>query len=425
MYVVGADIYDGSSYKELNGELWRYLYDADLNYPISNFGDLGLSTPMFSSSGCSPACVIIGKHSSVVSTHMGYVSEDSIRVEVENALKNFGDLNLIDKYDNIFLGDSEVVIDMQDKYVSFEGKDIVYSIVSVSDASIAYCTLDGSVLTVSGGENTGITEITVKAETSDESRTDTFQVMRYPGSSVVLGFETQDTPEIFQFAGDSKWESDSLYSFEGEFSLRSGYLESAELPNTAVFSGITAEFSVDRKDTVAFAYKNSSQYLSDGTEFYLDGLWVEFPEDKWSGELDWRFAQYEVEPGKHTIEWEYFKYEYGWSGLDAAWIDLLKIPGTVSGIELTNPVRNSDLSYNYPNPFNPVTVLNFNVRSDSEVFLTVYNVKGESVVNSDLGRLKMGMNSVKLNFNNFESGTYFYRIISEDNIMTGKLLFLK
>lgn len=425
MYVAGANIYDGYSYKDLNGESWRNLYDADLNYPISNFNDLGSSTPMFSSLGFSPAFVIIGKNSSVVSTHMGYASEDSIRVEVENALKNFGDFHLIEKYKNIFLQDSEVLIVMRDKYVSLSGKDITYSIISVNDETIASCSLDGSVLNVSGGVNTGITEITVRAETSDESRTDTFQVMRYPEISFTAGLEEDNWNEIFLPSGDAKWDRDSTYVFDRNFSLRSGFMQAPELEGAVVYSGVKVEFSVSRKDTVAFAYKISSQYDSDGADFYIDGLWTEFPDKKWSGEVDWRFAQYAVEPGKHSLEWDYFKYEYGWSGLDASWIDILKIPGTVSGIEQTNSVEQSDLAYNFPNPFNPTTVLNFKMRSDSRVFLDIYNVKGESVYNSDLGMLKKGKNSVILNFEKFESGAYFYRINSEEKMITGKLLYLK
>jgi hypothetical protein len=425
MYVAGANIIDGFSYKDLNGEFWRNLYDADLNYPLSNFNDLGSSTPMFSSSGFSPAFVIIGKNSSVVSTHMGYVAEDSIRTEVENALRNFGDFHLIEKYENIFFRDPDITIDMRDKYASLSGKEITYSIVSVADETIVSCTLNGSVLTVSGGVNTGITEITVKAETAEESRTDTFQVMRYPDSSLPEGFEEENWNEIFLPSGDAKWDRDTSFVFDGDFSLRSGYLEAPQVEGIAVYSGVKVEFSVESSDTVAFAYKISSQYDSDGADFYIDGIWTELPDKKWSGELDWRFAQYSVEPGKHSVEWDYFKYEYGWSGRDAAWIDIIRIPGNVSGIERGNSIENTSLSYNYPNPFNPATILNFNISSVSEVSLTVYNVKGESVYKSDLGRLKAGINSVRLNFENFESGTYFYRIESQKNVMTGKLLYLK
>ncbi|MBN2857834.1 MAG: T9SS type A sorting domain-containing protein [Candidatus Delongbacteria bacterium] len=425
MYVAGANIYDGYSYKDINGDFWRDLYDADLNYPLSNFEDLGSSTPMFSSNGFSPTFVIIGKNSSVVSFHMGYASEDSIRAEVETALKDFGDFHLIEKYENIFLRDTDVTIDMRDKYVSLSGKEITYSIVSVDDETIASCTLNGSILTVSGGVNTGITEITVRAETADESKTDTFQVMRYPAESDIYGFEEENWTEMFMPAGESKWYRDSSYAYDGNFSLRSGYIAAPELEGTVVYSGIKVDFSVERPDTIAFAYKISSQYDSDGADFYIDGIWTEFPDKKWSGELDWRFAQYAVEPGKHSLEWDYFKYEYSWSGKDAAWIDLIKIPGTVSGIEQTNSVNYSDLSYNYPNPFNPTTVLNFNLGSRSEVFLEIYNIRGETVIQKDLGRMNKGMNSVRLNFDSFESGTYFYRINSKENVISGKLLFLK
>ncbi len=98
-------------------------------------------------------------------------------------------------------------------------------------------------------------------------------------------------------------------------------------------------------------------------------------------------------------------------------------PTTVEAI----PVLND----NYPNPFNPETTIQFNLVENSNVSLTVYNVKGE-VVNTLVDEaMPVGNHSVVWNgtdANNFvvPSGIYFYKMKAGDRYTsTKKMILLK
>lgn len=65
---------------------------------------------------------------------------------------------------------------------------------------------------------------------------------------------------------------------------------------------------------------------------------------------------------------------------------------------------------NYPNPFNPVTSIAFDLPEKSNVKITIYNAVGQIVSLLLNNRLEAGKYSINWNAENFASGLYFYRI---------------
>ncbi|MBT3755149.1 MAG: T9SS type A sorting domain-containing protein [Candidatus Cloacimonetes bacterium] len=88
-------------------------------------------------------------------------------------------------------------------------------------------------------------------------------------------------------------------------------------------------------------------------------------------------------------------------------------------------------SWNYPNPFNPSTTISFSVsQTSSFVTLGIYNLKGQKVKNLVNDQLPAGQHSVVWNGKDdnkksVSSGIYFYKLITEDNTETKKMLLLK
>jgi len=83
------------------------------------------------------------------------------------------------------------------------------------------------------------------------------------------------------------------------------------------------------------------------------------------------------------------------------------------------------LSQNYPNPFNPSTTFEFALPSPSHVNLTVFNVLGqkvETVINEDLAA---GVHTYDWNASAVSSGVYFYRLTTDQNTETRKMMLLK
>ena len=68
------------------------------------------------------------------------------------------------------------------------------------------------------------------------------------------------------------------------------------------------------------------------------------------------------------------------------------------------------MQQNFPNPFNPVTTINYSLPIKSEVELVVYNALGEGVMQLANEEKEAGRYSVELNATKLPSGIYFYRL---------------
>ena len=83
------------------------------------------------------------------------------------------------------------------------------------------------------------------------------------------------------------------------------------------------------------------------------------------------------------------------------------------------------LSPAYPNPFNPVTNINFSLPIDSEVSLSIYNLQGREVSTLISGNIDAGYHSVVWDANSYASGVYFVKIVASEYISTQKLMLVK
>jgi subtilisin family serine protease len=79
-------------------------------------------------------------------------------------------------------------------------------------------------------------------------------------------------------------------------------------------------------------------------------------------------------------------------------------------IEITMLPSKYALEQNFPNPFNPVTTINFSLPEDSKVKISVYNVMGEKVAEPYNNTAAAGYNQVTFNASGMASGVYYYRI---------------
>ena len=92
--------------------------------------------------------------------------------------------------------------------------------------------------------------------------------------------------------------------------------------------------------------------------------------------------------------------------------------------ELSIPERFS-LEEPYPNPFNPITMLNFAIPSEVHVSISVYNLQGRKIETLLSGNLEAGYHSVKWNADDHASGMYFVKMIAGDYMDTQKLMLIK
>jgi len=88
------------------------------------------------------------------------------------------------------------------------------------------------------------------------------------------------------------------------------------------------------------------------------------------------------------------------------------------------------VAQNYPNPFNPTTTIKFSIPAESNVKLTVYNIRGQRVATLVDDTLTPGYHTAVWNGRdstgrNVASGVYFYRLKAGGKTITKKMLLLK
>ena len=93
------------------------------------------------------------------------------------------------------------------------------------------------------------------------------------------------------------------------------------------------------------------------------------------------------------------------------------------------PVR-FGLGDNYPNPFNPVTKISFELPTSSRVRLRIFDVRGNEVRTLVSGEMPFGSHTVTWNGADdhgraVSSGVYFYRIEAEGFAATQKMMLVK
>ncbi len=94
------------------------------------------------------------------------------------------------------------------------------------------------------------------------------------------------------------------------------------------------------------------------------------------------------------------------------------------------PPLSYELDQNYPNPFNPQTQINFKLRADGFVDLSVYNLRGQKVRTLVRQNLKAGAHTTLWNGRNeqglpLSSGLYLYRIKVNDFTDVRKMQLMK
>ena len=93
---------------------------------------------------------------------------------------------------------------------------------------------------------------------------------------------------------------------------------------------------------------------------------------------------------------------------------------------------NFKLYQNFPNPFNPLTIIKFDIPYSSFSFgeglrvrLAIYDILGKEIAVLVNEELKPGSYQVKWEASGFSSGIYYYKLVSGDYSQTRKMVLIK
>ena len=113
------------------------------------------------------------------------------------------------------------------------------------------------------------------------------------------------------------------------------------------------------------------------------------------------------------------------SGIDI-WANVLNWNVTgISDEELNQIPQKYVLNQNYPNPFNTKTRISYQLATNSDVELSIYNLLGQKVATLVKKKQTAGSYKIKWDASNFSSGVYLYRLQAGNFIETKKLVVLK
>jgi hypothetical protein len=127
--------------------------------------------------------------------------------------------------------------------------------------------------------------------------------------------------------------------------------------------------------------------------FFIDGL----EKGKWSGEHNWTEHSFMVLPGRHTFTWRYTKDNSVNGGMDAVWIDYIKLPYHLDEID---ELAGLPLDI-HPNP------------TTGQVTITGRDLKAAEVYNSLGQKVAMATGEgdcITLDISNLPSGLYIVSI---------------
>lgn len=103
--------------------------------------------------------------------------------------------------------------------------------------------------------------------------------------------------------------------------------------------------------------------------------------------------------------------------------------GTITSIDESGWGQNAPtqlrLHQNFPNPFNPVTRIQYEVPYASDVNIKVYNILGQEIATLAQGLHSAGSYAVTFNASSLASGIYVYRLQTNNRILANKMVLTK
>ncbi len=105
---------------------------------------------------------------------------------------------------------------------------------------------------------------------------------------------------------------------------------------------------------------------------------------------------------------------------------ILKLDMTATSVKELNGIpQNYALEQNFPNPFNPSTVVRYSVPKQGHITLKLFNLMGEEVAVLLNCQHTPGWFEYTFDGTGLASGTYFYQLITDECVLTKKLLLIK
>ena len=128
--------------------------------------------------------------------------------------------------------------------------------------------------------------------------------------------------------------------------------------------------------------------------------------------------QYEVE--ENFTYWYWLESISGSGETESYGPISLTIPS--DGNEMTEIPMETALNQNFPNPFNPSTLISFEIKENETGVLSIYNIKGQLIVKEEFGA---GRHTYPWDARDYSSGIYLYKLQAKRYSKIMKMLLVK
>ncbi|MDP8226734.1 MAG: T9SS type A sorting domain-containing protein, partial [Candidatus Celaenobacter polaris] len=88
-------------------------------------------------------------------------------------------------------------------------------------------------------------------------------------------------------------------------------------------------------------------------------------------------------------------------------------------------VATTYLNQNFPNPVTSNTNISFNLKANSDVKISVYNIKGQLVETLVDNEMVEGPHTLTWNSKSLSNGIYFLRLETQETTITKKMLIIR
>jgi pectate lyase len=117
---------------------------------------------------------------------------------------------------------------------------------------------------------------------------------------------------------------------------------------------------------------------------------------------------------------------YDYSGFLSETADLpFLITGDITSLESYTELPQNFTLDNYPNPFNPVTNIEYRIPNIQFVTLKIYNILGQEVATLVSQKQEPGLHVIQWDASEYVSGVYVYQLLTTNRILTKKMLLLQ
>lgn len=105
---------------------------------------------------------------------------------------------------------------------------------------------------------------------------------------------------------------------------------------------------------------------------------------------------------------------------------IYKFKGTPTSVDEEGELKiNYNLHPNFPNPFNPETIISFSLANTEKAKVEIFNTLGEKVDEVFNEMAKAGLNRIQWNGESYASGIYYFKLTSENFSDTKKMVLMR